>query len=57
MVAAVRAKRSAPENDSTMEVDGGTTNKMQDLLSGSAKKTRLLFTNTYGQAAMDEPER
>ena len=59
VAAAVPAKRAA---DTTQDVDMENAptladNNVDALLTGSAKKTRLLFGNTYGQAAMDETNR
>lgn len=58
----VAAKRSAPvEEDVVMEskpaVADTTIDNMDTMLSNSAKKTRIMFSNAYSQAAMDEQER
>ncbi|KAJ8657023.1 hypothetical protein O0I10_007357 [Lichtheimia ornata] len=56
VAAAVPAKRAADTTQDVEMENAPTTpeNNIDALLTGSAKKTRLLFGNTYGQAAMDE---
>lgn len=59
VAAAVPAKRAA-DTTQDVEMENAPTsaeNNIDALLTGSAKKTRLLFGNTYGQAAMDETNR
>jgi pleiotropic regulator 1 len=56
----VAAKRSAPsKEDVVMEsaTPNNTVDNMDALLSNSAKKTRIMFSTAYSQAAMDEQER
>lgn len=52
-------KRSAPVEDVVMESNTSDTtiDNMDALLSNSAKKTRVMFSTAYSQAAMDEQER
>lgn len=54
-------KRSAPAEDVVMEssttVPDTTIDTMDAMLSNSAKKTRVMFSTAYSQAAMDEQER
>lgn len=59
VAAAVPAKRAADTTQDVEMENAPTTpdNNIDALLTGSAKKTRLLFGNTYGQAAMDETNR
>lgn len=58
MVAAKTAKRSAPLSDDKNTMNSDTSlSSLDDLVSGSAKKTRVLFSTAYSQAAMDEQER
>jgi pleiotropic regulator 1 len=55
----VAAKRSASK-DVEMESKTGsdpTIENMDAILSNSAKKTRIMFSNAYSQAAMDEQSR
>ncbi|KAI8364996.1 WD40-repeat-containing domain protein [Choanephora cucurbitarum] len=47
----VAAKRSVPKEDVVMEP---TLDPLESLVTNSAKKTRLLFSTSYSQAAMDE---
>lgn len=57
----VAAKRSAPKEDVVMEPattqNTDPLDNMDALLSNSAKKTRVMFSTAYSQAAMDEQER
>lgn len=57
----VAEKRSAPAEDVVMEsntaVPDTTIDTMDAMLSNSAKKTRVMFSTAYSQAAMDEQER
>lgn len=57
----VAAKRSAPAGDTAVESNNNnidqTINKLDSLIANSAKKTRLMFSTAYSQAAMDEQER
>lgn len=55
----VAAKRSAPAGDTAVESNNidQTIDKLDSLIANSAKKTRLMFSNAYSQAAMDEQER
>ncbi|KAG2229177.1 WD40-repeat-containing domain protein [Thamnidium elegans] len=56
----VAEKRSAPAEDVVMEsntaVPDTTIDNMDAMLSNSAKKTRVMFSTAYSQAAMDEQE-
>lgn len=56
----VATKRSAPKEDVVMETKTAsdpTIDNMDAILSNSAKKTRIMFSNAYSQAAMDEQAR
>jgi pleiotropic regulator 1 len=56
----VAAKRSAPKEDVVMQTKTAsdpTIDNMDTILSNSAKKTRIMFSNAYSQAAMDEQAR
>ncbi|KAG2221726.1 hypothetical protein INT45_007132 [Circinella minor] len=50
MVAAVGEKRPVEEHNLPMEV----TQSMESIVTESAKRTRLLFSNNYGQPSTDE---
>ncbi|KAI7897539.1 WD40-repeat-containing domain protein [Cokeromyces recurvatus] len=52
----VATKRSAPKEDVLMETNDSPIKKMDTILSNSAKKTRIMFSTEYSQAAMDEQE-
>ena len=53
MVAAVGEKRPIEEQNLPVEV----TPSMESIVTESAKRTRLLFSNNYGQPSMDEMAR
>lgn len=55
----VAAKRSAPEGDTDVQTStiDQTLEKLDSLIANSAKKTRIMFSTAYSQAAMDEQER
>lgn len=61
MVAAKRSAPAAAQEDVVMEsattTTANTIDNMDALLANSAKKTRIMFSTAYSQAAMDEQER
>lgn len=59
MAAALNTERPASDQIVTNDVNMDTTpmSNLENMLRESAKRTRTLFTNSYGQAAMDEPAR
>ncbi|KAK4514279.1 uncharacterized protein ATC70_001870 [Mucor velutinosus] len=53
----VAAKRSAPKEETDVVMETSKINdQLDDMLSNSAKKTRIMFSTAYSQAAMDEQE-
>ncbi|KAI9480257.1 MAG: WD40-repeat-containing domain protein [Benjaminiella poitrasii] len=52
----VAAKRPISQKDIQMDHNNPTVDQMSNILTNSAKKTRIMFSTEYNQAAMDEQE-